>query len=145
MVEVKRLSLVRPNLETRFHVDFDWWRHNDRDYRVYLQSFLCSDHQRAFANMDLSATVDWVDAKTAEVQRVNGLQHVLITHCAKLPGFITHQTSLVDSVFRLLLSNGNNPLTPIELGMQIGRDANTILKTLSGTRVYKGLRPCPGC
>jgi hypothetical protein len=145
LVEVKRISLVRPTIETPFHIDFDWWQHNDRDWRVYLQSFLCLDHQRAFGNMDFTATVDWVDPQTAEVQRVEGLQHILITHCAKLPSFITHQTSLVDAVFRLLLANGNNPMTPAELGMYLGRDATTILKTLSGTRVYKGLRPCPGC
>jgi len=145
LVEVKRISLVRPTIETRFHIDFDWWRHNDRDWRVYLQSFLCAEHQKAFASMDLTATVDWIDPQTAEVQRVDGLQHILISHCARLPTFITNQTSLVEAVFRLLLANGNNPLTPVELGQQLNRDATTILKTLSGTRVYKGLRPCPGC
>lgn len=145
MPEVKHISLVRPTIETRFHIDFDWWRNSDRDWRVYLLGFLCPEHQEIYAHRDLTGTVDWIDSQTAEVHKVDGLQHVLITHCAKLPDFITQQTSLVDSVFRLLLSNGNNPLTPIELGMQLQRDANTILKTLSGTRVYKGIRPCPGC
>ena len=141
MAEFKRLSLVKPTLQTPYNIDFDWWSENDRDWRIYLRNFLCYEHQQTFADLDTSEQVDWVDPETAEVQRVDGLQHVLITHCARQPSFITQQTTLVDSVFRLFLSNGNIPMTPEELGEQLGRDPRTILKTLSGTRVYKGLRP----
>ncbi|NLG71688.1 MAG: hypothetical protein GX495_06580 [Chloroflexi bacterium] len=142
MTEVKRMSVVKPTLQTRYHIDFDWWRANDRDWRVYLRSYLCPEHQEAFADLNTDEQVDWVDAETAEVQRVDGLQHVLITHCARQESFITQQTTLVDSVFRLFLANGNVPLTPVELAEQLGRQPMVILKTLSGLRVYKGLRPC---
>ena len=142
MTEVKRMSVVKPTLQTRYHIDFDWWRANDRDWRVYLRSYLCPEHQEAFADLNTDEQVDWVDAETVEVQRVDGLQHVLITHCARQESFITQQTTLVDSVFRLFLANGNVPLTPVELAEQLGRQPMVILKTLSGLRVYKGLRPC---
>lgn len=142
MAELKRMSLVKPTLQTRYHIDFDWWRQNDRDWRVYLRSYLCPEHQRAFADLNSQEQVDWVDPETAEVQRVDGLQHILITHCARQPAFITQQTTLVDSVFRLFLANGNTPLTPSELAEHLGRDSYIILKTISGMRVYKGLRPC---
>jgi hypothetical protein len=49
---------------------------------------------------------------------------------------------LVDAVFRLFLANGNTPLNAVELGEELGRQPNIILRTLSGTRVYRGLRPC---
>ena len=142
MVEVKRQSLVKPRLDTPFHIDFDWWRQNDRDWHVYLKSFLCPEHQETFAEMDISEKVDWIDPETAEVQQVEGLQHVLITHCARQPSFITQHTSLVDSIFRTFLANGNTPLTAEELSLQLGRDAQTILRTISSKRVYKGIRPC---
>ncbi len=87
--------------------------------------------------------IDWVDPETAEVQQVDGVQHVLINHCAKLEDFVTNHTSLVDAVFRTLLANGNTPLTPEELSMRLGRPATTILMTLTGFQVYKGLRPIP--
>jgi len=138
---IKRPSLVKPTLQTRYHIDFDWWRQNDRDWRIYLRSFLCPEHQQAFAEVDLDEQVDWVDPETAEVQRVDGLQHILITHCARQSSFISQQATLVDSVFRLFLANGNMPLTSEQLAMELGRDALTILKTLSGGRVYKGIRP----
>ncbi len=142
LVEVKRISLVKPTLKTCYHIDFDWWQQNDRDWRVYLRNYLCPEHQAAFAEIETSEMVDWVDPETAEVQRVDGIQNILITHCAKQQSFITQQTTLVDSIFRLFLANGNTPLTPEELAAQLGRDPNTILRTISGARVYKGLRPC---
>jgi hypothetical protein len=139
--EIKRLNLVKPTIKTRYHIDFDWWSQNDRDWRVYLRSFLCPEHQQAFANVDLFEQVDWVDPETAEVQQVDGLQNVLITHCARQYSFIAQQSTLVDSVFRTFLANGNTPLTPEDLAEQLHRDAQLILRTISGARVYKGLRP----
>ena len=141
MAEIKRLSLVKPTIHTRFHIDFDWWRQNDRDWRVYLRSFLCPEHQLAYANSDSSEMVDWVDPDTAEVHSVDGLQNTLITHCARQLSFIDQYATLVDSVFRILLANGNLPMTPEELSETLKRDPNLILRTISGPRVYKGLRP----
>jgi hypothetical protein len=50
---------------------------------------------------------------------------------------------LVDAIFRVFLANGNTPLNPAQIAERIGRphQAQTILRTLSGGRVYKGLRP----
>ena len=110
MTEIKRFSLVKPTLQTCYHIDYDWWRKNDRDWRVHLQACLCPVHQAAFADLKEEALVDWVDPETAEVECVDGLQHILISHCAKDPGFITEHTALVDAVFRMLLANGNTPL-----------------------------------
>ena len=145
MTQLKRFSLVRPSLQTPFHIDFDWWGQNDRNWRVDLFSFLCPEHQEAFAEVRDENVIDWVDPETAEVQQVDSLQHILITHCAKEPGFIEDRTSLVESSFRLFLSNGNAPLTPLELSDRLGRTPSVILQTLSGPRVYKGIRPCPEC
>ena len=89
--------------------------------------------------------VDWIDPKTAEVKQVDGVQHVLITHCAKEVGFITEHTAMVDAIFRVFLANGNMPLTPVDLSSQLNRPADVILRTLTGGRVYRGVRPCPEC
>jgi hypothetical protein len=142
VTEARRFSLVKPTINTRYHIDFDWWSQSDRDWRVYLNSLLCVEHQESFADFHDDDMVDWVDPETAEVQQVDGVQHILITHCAKEESFITQRTALVDAVFRVFLANGNEPLTPAELGERLGRPGETILKTLSGGRVYRGLRPC---
>jgi hypothetical protein len=141
VTEVRRFSLVKPTLQTRYHIDFDWWGQSDRDWRVHLSSLLCPEHQEAFSDFKADEMVDWVDPDTAEVQRVDGLQHVLISHCAKEEGFISERTALVDAVFRLFLANGNDPMTIADLAERLGRPPYVLLKTLSGGRVYRGLRP----
>ena len=92
--------------------------------------------------MNFEGLVDWVDPQTAEVQRVDGMQHILITHCSKQPGFLSERTAMVDATFRVFLANGNEPLSSIELGERLNKSPQVILKTFSGFRVYRGLRPC---
>jgi hypothetical protein len=144
MSEGKRISLIKPSVSTPFHIDFDWWQKNERDWHVYLRSLLCVNHQEAFANMDEGQMIDWVDPVTAEVKPVDGVQNTLMSHCVKEPDFLTEQTALVEAVFRLFLTNGNNPMSSDELGTRLHRPPVIILKTLAGARVYKGIRPVSG-
>jgi len=136
--------LVRPTLATQFRIDFEWWERADRDWAVLLRSHLCPEHQASLGELGADALVDHVDPETAEVSRVPGLQHTLMTHCALQPDYINPQGSLVDLVFRVFMANGNAPLSCQELGQQLGRPAETILRTLTGPRVYRGIRPAPG-
>ena len=141
MTEVKRFSLVKPSVQTPFHIDFDWWQQNENDWHVHLRSTLCETHQAAFSNWDNNQSIDWVDPETAEVRPMDGLQQTLMAHCAKEPEFLTDHTTLVDGVFRILLANGNAPQSSMQLGEQLGKSPEVILKTISGPRVYKGIRP----
>lgn len=144
MIEGKRTRLVKPTVSTPFHVDFDWWQKNERDWHVYLRSLLCPEHQEAFANVEEGQMIDWVDPLTAEVKPVEGVQNTLMSHCVKQPDFLTEHTALVEAVFRLFLTNGNVPMSSEELGSRLNRPAMTILRTLAGARVYKGIRPVSG-
>lgn len=144
MLEGKRTSLIKPTVSTPFHIDFDWWQKSERDWHVYLRSLLCPEHQEAFADMEEGQMIDWVDPLTAEVKPVEGVQNTLMTHCVKQPEFLTEQTALVEAVFRLFLANGNIPMSSDELGARLNRPPVTILRTLTGGRVYKGIRPVSG-
>ena len=65
MAEGKRLSLVKPTLETPFHIDFNWWSQNDREWRVHLLGLLTSEEKERFANIiNGDDLVDWVDPDT---------------------------------------------------------------------------------
>ena len=142
MVESKKFSLVKPTLETPFHIDFEWWQQNDREWRVHLRSLLSDEALARFADIiDGNELVDWVDPETAEVHQVDGLQHVVITYTAQQEGFLDTRTALVEAIFRLLLKNGNTPMTILELGEELGRNPKQILGMLSGVRVYQGIRP----
>ena len=142
MVSAKRpFSLVRPTLETPFHIDFAWWQANDRAWKVFLRRLLCPEHRAQLAELPDDETIDWIDPETAEVHPVDALQHIVMTHCALQPDFLSTSVPLVEAIFRVLLASGNTPMTPIELGERLQRPPMTILRTLSGRRVYYGIRP----
>lgn len=125
--------------EVKYKIDFAWWEKEERDLRVYMQSHLCPEHQAMYADYSGDEKVDWIDPRTAEVRRVDGLEHTLQTHCSKLPDYITSSTPLVNAIFRVFLANGNSALTVEEIANIIGRPAETIERTLGGTRVFKGI------
>jgi hypothetical protein len=131
---------IKPTLDTKFHIDYDWWNREERELRVYLLSHLDAEQREFFVQHRDTEEVDWVDPDTAEIRKVDALQRAL-QEASKSPDFITPHTSLVDAVFRVFLANNNTPFTPIELGERIGRPPMTILRTLSGANVYKGIRP----
>ena len=135
--------LVKPTLDTSFHIDYDWWKRKGLHIDVELRSHLCQEHQAVFVEYFDIGKIDWVDEKTGEVTQVDGLQHVLQVHCSKQPDYINENLSLVDTIFRVFLANGNAPLTCKELSSIIGRPAEKILHTLAGRQVYKGIRPAP--
>jgi hypothetical protein len=141
VIERGVLRLVKPSLSTRFHIDYDWWRRNEREWRVYLLSHLCPEHRSSLESVADGTRIDWIDPNTGEVHTIDGIQHALISHCSLQPEYISPHTTLVDAVFRLFLANGNSPLMVSEIAEKIGRPANIILRTLSGVRVYKGIRP----
>lgn len=141
MSDPKKFSLLKPTLQTPFHVDFDWWRSMDNNWRVALHDMLCPEHQAAFADLTVEQMIDWIDPETAEVHSMDGMQATIIGHCARQPEFLTSQTMLVEAIFRLFLSSGNTPMSAEELGRRLNRPAEMILKTISGPRIYKGLRP----
>lgn len=134
-------ALVKPTLETRFHIDFDWWEREGRELRVDIPKHLRAEYQDAIGSYVGGELVDAVDAETGEVRKVDKLQYLLKSQCKPLADFLTEHTSLVDVVFHVFLSNGNEPLAASEIAERISRPANTILKTLAGRTVYKGLRP----
>jgi hypothetical protein len=134
-------TLVKPTLDTPFHIDYGWWERRDLDLTIEVRSHLCAAHRDIFGDRLDMERIDWVDEKTGEVTPVDGLQHVLRVHCGKQPDYISEGLSMVDAVLRVFLANGNRPLSSRELSEIIGRPAERILGTLGGLRVYKGLRP----
>jgi hypothetical protein len=135
------VSLLKPSIQTPFHIDFDWWEQNDRDWHVFLRSLLCPEHQQVFNDVQEDSLIDWIDPQTAEVKQVDGIQHALMSHCAQQPDFVNAQTSVVEAVFRIFLVNGNQPMNAVDMAKRLNRPAEIILRTLSGARIYRGLRP----
>lgn len=138
---LSKSSLIKPGLTTKFRVDFEWWKSQDRNWRNWLVAFMCSKHQELFIQSTDAQEMDLVNPETGEVTRGDGLIETLVEHCAMQEGFISPNAPLVDSVFKVFIVNRNQPLNAIELAERIGKPADTILRTIGTTKVYKGIRP----
>jgi len=136
----KPSALVKPTLDTTFHIDYSWWDRSGDDLRVYKLSHLPQDQRERLSSGGDNRVVDFIDPDTGEVSQLGELE-LALQLASRDPDFINPHTSVVDSIFRVFLANGNVPLSPNQLGDLIGRSPATILKTISGARVYKGIRP----
>ena len=133
----------RPTVETKFHIDMEWWWENNRDIHVYIREMLCDECRAEFADdFQNVGELDWVDEKTGEVQCVDGLWHSVRTCCSTKADYITPNTSLVDAIFRAFLANGNEPLSMNEVYELLDRrPPATWLRILTAGPVYMGIRP----
>lgn len=134
-------TIVKPTLDTPFHIDYSWWERQGLRISVELRAHLCQEHRAIYSEHLDAEKIDWVDGETGEVTQVDGLQHVLQVHCSKQPDYISENLSLVDAVFRAFLANGNKPMSCRELSNIVGHPPEKILRTLAGGRIYKGIRP----
>lgn len=134
---------LKPQLETKFQIDYDWWERENQDLRAYMLTHLPSEMREKFEDIEDERVIDYIDPETGEILQLDELG-LALQEAAQQDDFINPQTSLVDSVFRVFLANGNTPRTPLELEEDTGRDARTILKTFGGIRIYNGIRPLQG-
>jgi hypothetical protein len=134
-------TVLKPTADTKFHIEYDWWEHENEDLRVYLLTHLPPEKREYFQNLEEVRVVDYIHPETAEVFRLDELQ-LALQEASRSADFINPQTSLVDSVFRVFLATGNQPRSSRELAEATGRDATTILRTFGGVKIYKGIRPC---
>lgn len=140
MVMPKPSSFIKPTLDTKYHIDYSWWDRGGEDLRTYLVSHLLPEQRERLSQSKEERVVDYIHPDTGEVFQLDEIG-VAVQTAAKDPSFINPYISLVDSIFRVFLANTNTPLSPRELGEATGRPASLILKTLSGGRIYKGIRP----
>ena len=132
--------LIKPNIQTRFYIDYAWWKTSRDDLHIYLLTHLSQDQQLQLEHRDLHEVFDYIDPTTGEVLQLDTLG-LALKESSKSEDFISEHIGLIDSVFRALLVKGNKPLNALELAEITGRDAQTILKTIGGVRVYRGIRP----
>jgi hypothetical protein len=136
----KPSAIIKPTLDTRFHIDYEWWEKENNDLRAFVLAQLPTDLRERIEKSAIGRIVDYIDPDSGEVFQLDELG-LAIQEASKRQDFINPQTSLVDCVFRVFLANGNIPRSPRELEEDTSRDARTILKTFGGIVIYKGIRP----
>ena len=137
-------KLLRPDVNTRFAIDYNWWAQQRRDVRVLIWEHLCSECKEKLGTGIDTGEIDWVDPDTGEVTVVDELTYSLRECCSMRDGYVTRTTPIAASIFRLLIANGNSPLSAVEFQGRIGRsDPSAILRILLSKkmRTYYGVKP----
>ncbi|MDF1514840.1 MAG: hypothetical protein P1S60_13605 [Anaerolineae bacterium] len=134
-------QFIKPTQDTLFHIDYSWWDKQGLDPNIKLLTHLCPEHRNAFGGQLVNEKIDWLDWETGKIKQVDGLQYVIKTHCSKEPGYVMQAPTLIEAIFRALLSKANEPLSPRMLSAMVGHPADQILRVLAGRRIRLGLRP----
>lgn len=136
------IKRIKPDINTKFHIDMAWWQKSRRNLRRFLYDAYCSECKDHSGDLNGTEELDYVNPRTGEVRRMSMLWGRLVAHCSEQDDYITLDTPLTVAMFRTLLANGNEPLSPVELCERIGKsDPETVLRVLSGRTIYYGIMP----
>ncbi len=134
-------AIVRPDTNTLFHIELNWFEKNGRDMREEMYDALCDECRTRYPTPE-PRTVDRIHPDTGEVSRVDALWESIADHCGLKPGYITPTLPLTTAIFRALLANGNQPMSPEQLYRRIGKSNPTgILRLLMGNEIENGVVP----
>jgi len=129
---------VEPVRQSWF-IDLDWYQRNRRSFAALAQRCLCPRCQEK------------LQIEAGEVAAAD-LFTAVKDCCSRNPGFITNGLPILESIFRIFLANGNQPLDLDVLGGQLRERHNETLYRTSAeylSRIlesdqYYGLRPITG-
>ena len=119
----------------RWSIDLDWYRLNNRSFLTLARDCLCPKCRQQ------------LEAEEREIPAAD-LLAAIKDCCSKKLGFITGELPVLESIFRLFLANGNQPLDLEELSKQLSeqrggspyRTSIEVLSRLLDSDQYYGLR-----
>ena len=124
-------DITAEQISPRWFIDLSWYQQSNRSFLAMAQSCLCS---RCREKLKEDASSDDLVAAIKDC-------------CSRASGFITRELPVLESIFRLFLANGNQPLDLEDLGRQLsewrGNTYHTSSQTLSRllqSDQYYGLR-----
>jgi len=127
-----------PPSETRWAIAMDWFTLNQRSVAVLAKDYLCS--KCAGRLSDKKEPV--LKALLATIQSC----------CSHTPDFINDKLPIMESAFRLFLSNGNRPLTLKEISSELAkvrygdvyRTSPEVLLRIFNNDSFYGIQEIPG-
>ena len=123
-------------LRTRWFIDSNWYLERGRSAAVLLRGCLCDDCRKK-----LSKEGD----QTSETELISRIREC----CHQSAGFINAQMPVMESLFRLFIAGGNEPMTIEEISRQLSerrggdlsRTSEEVLLRLLKNDRYYGFRP----
>jgi hypothetical protein len=118
----------------RWFIDLDWLEQNNRSFLVLARGCLCPKCRERLGEGK---------GKILAADLISNIRDC----CSQTPGFITDRLPVLESIFRLFLANGNQPLDLEEMVKQLSewrgdsrRTPAEVLSRLLKNERYYGLR-----
>jgi hypothetical protein len=116
---------------SRWFVDLAWYEQNNRSFLNLAQQGLCAKCVEKLG-------------KKKKKHTQNDIITTIKDCCSKSPEFITSKMPLLESIFRVILANGNEPMDIEEIGKQLTESrgdayslsAQTLTRLLENDRWY---------
>lgn len=131
-------KIITEEAEPRYSIDQGWYQESERSLAALVQGRLCLACR---SRLGMGEGQDLTDNTLASVAGC----------CSKSEGFFALGLPITESVFRLFLANGNQPLSVEEIWAQLLETRGgsplglspQVLRRLLGSDRYYGLRPLP--
>jgi hypothetical protein len=122
-------------VKPRWFIDLEWYQQSNRSLSTLARGYLCPKCRRR------------LKASSAEMSP-GELLSIISRCCSRTPEFITSRLPVLESVFRLFLANGNQPIDLDQLGRELSerlegdtyRTSPEVLSRLLARDQYYGLR-----
>ena len=129
-------EITTDQVEPSYFIDLDWLQQNNRSFSILVRGYLCPRCRE----------------RLQEEISPDELLTTIKDCCSKTAGFITNKLPILESIFRLFLANGNQPLEVEELRKQwsewYGGDiflaSAEVLSRLLRDEQYYGIRRVTG-
>jgi len=126
-------------VKPRWFIDLGWYQQNSRSFSILAGRCLCAKCRQR------------LKVEEGEVP-ADELLAAITGCCSQEPGFITGELPILESMFRLFLANGNQPLDMEEMAEQLSerrsgnpyRTSVEVLFRLLESDQYYGLRGVVG-
>ena len=128
-------DITTDQVRLRWFIDFDWYQQSNRSLSFLVRNYLCP------------VCRERLKSGGAEISAIELLSNIKDC-CSKTPGFITRKLPILESIFRLFLANGNQPLDLEELSEKLRellegdtrRTSTEVLSRILRRDQYYGLR-----
>lgn len=125
-------AVITEQPKSSWSISLDSFQQNNRSIATLIQPYLCPKCTKR-----LSAK--------GKAGSAAALMAAIKSCCSRAPGFINDRLPILESIFRLFLANGNQPLDLEELGKQLSElrggdqyrtSAETLSRLLKNDRYY---------
>jgi len=101
--------------KSRYYIDEKWFTAHNKSFRAVAQTRMCATCRKKLGT-EVQERVPTIDTRGRVVYEMRSVPFAsnplseIRKHCSKESGYLTAETPVLESLFRVFLANGNQPV-----------------------------------